>query len=83
MAKTTIDFQTADCGGCIGFVKDRLSFIAEESPMAKVMLSVIGAIAEFERAFIRERQRKGIAIAKQRGARWQTVAAPMPLHAPD
>ena len=28
----------------------------------------MGAFAEFERALIRERQRKGIAIAKQRGA---------------
>lgn len=32
------------------------------------MLSVMGAFAEFERALIRERQREGIALAKQRGA---------------
>ncbi len=31
------------------------------------MLSVMGAFAEFERALIRERQREGIALAKQRG----------------
>jgi DNA invertase Pin-like site-specific DNA recombinase len=31
------------------------------------MLSVMGAVAEFERTLIRERQREGIAIAKQRG----------------
>ena len=31
-------------------------------------LSVMGAFAEFERALIRERQREGIALAKQRGA---------------
>ena len=31
------------------------------------MLSVIGAVAEFERSLIRERQREGIAIAKKRG----------------
>ena len=36
--------------------------------MANLMLSVMGAFAEFERALIRERQREGIAIAKQRGA---------------
>ncbi|WP_237182821.1 recombinase family protein, partial [Salmonella enterica] len=30
--------------------------------------SVMGAFAEFERALIRERQREGIALAKQRGA---------------
>ena len=31
------------------------------------MLSVLGALAEFERALLRERQREGIALAKQRG----------------
>jgi DNA invertase Pin-like site-specific DNA recombinase len=31
------------------------------------MLSVMGAFAEFERALIRERQREGIVLAKQRG----------------
>ena len=36
--------------------------------MATLMLSVMGAFAEFERALIRERQREGIALAKQRGA---------------
>jgi DNA invertase Pin-like site-specific DNA recombinase len=35
--------------------------------MANLMLSVMGAYAEFERALIRERQREGIALAKQRG----------------
>jgi DNA invertase Pin-like site-specific DNA recombinase len=36
--------------------------------MANLMLSVMGAFAEFERALIKERQREGIAIARQRGA---------------
>ena len=36
--------------------------------MANFMLSVMGAFAEFERSLIRERQREGIALAKQRGA---------------
>jgi DNA invertase Pin-like site-specific DNA recombinase len=35
--------------------------------MANLMLSVMGAFAEFERALIHERQREGIALAKQRG----------------
>ena len=52
----------------IEFVKENLSFSGEDSPMANLMLSVMGAFAEFERALIRERQREGIAIAKQRGA---------------
>ena len=36
--------------------------------MASLMLSVMGAFAEFERSLITERQREGIALAKQRGA---------------
>lgn len=36
--------------------------------MANLMLSVMGAFAEFERALIRERQCEGIALAKERGA---------------
>lgn len=52
----------------IQFVKENLVFTGEDSPMATLMLSVMGAFAEFERALIRERQREGIALAKQRGA---------------
>jgi len=51
----------------IEFVKENLAFAGEDSPMANLMLSVMGAFAEFERALIRERQREGIALAKQRG----------------
>ena len=51
----------------IEFVKEHLIFTGEDSPMANLMLSVMGAFAEFERALIRERQREGIALAKQRG----------------
>ncbi len=50
------------------FVKEHLTFSGEDWPMANLMLSVMGAFAEFERALIRERQREGIALAKQRGA---------------
>ncbi|MCV5669939.1 recombinase family protein, partial [Escherichia coli] len=52
----------------IEFLKEHLTFTGEDSPMANLMLSVMGAFAEFERALIRERQREGIALAKQRGA---------------
>ena len=51
----------------IEFVKESLVFTGEDSPMANLMLSVMGAFAEFERALIRERQREGIALARQRG----------------
>jgi len=52
----------------IQFVKESLTFTGEDSPMATLLLSVMGAFAEFERALIRERQLEGIALAKQRGA---------------
>ena len=52
----------------IEFAKEHLIFTGEDSPMANLMLSVMGAFAEFERALIKERQREGIALAKQRGA---------------
>lgn len=50
------------------FVKENLTFTGEDSPMATLLLSVMGAFAEFERALIHERQREGIALARQRGA---------------
>ena len=52
----------------VEFVKEHLTFSGEDSPMAILLLSVMGAIGEFERSLIRERQREGIALAKQRGA---------------
>jgi DNA invertase Pin-like site-specific DNA recombinase len=52
----------------VEFIKESLVFTGEDSPMANLMLSVMGAFAEFERSLIRERQREGIALAKQRGA---------------
>jgi len=55
-------------GVCIEFVREKLIFTGEDSPMANLLLSVMGAFAEFERALIRERQCEGIALAKQRGA---------------
>ncbi|MBV8612714.1 MAG: recombinase family protein, partial [Acetobacteraceae bacterium] len=45
----------------IEFLKEHLAFTGEDSPMASLMLSVMGAFAEFERALINERQREGIA----------------------
>lgn len=54
-------------GIAIEFVKEHLTFTAEENPMSRLLLSVMGAFAEFERALIRERQREGIALAKKAG----------------
>ncbi|SFQ27474.1 Site-specific DNA recombinase [Geopseudomonas sagittaria] len=60
--------QLTGRGVRIEFVKEGLTFTGEDSPMANLLLSVMGAFAEFERELIRERQREGIALAKQRGA---------------
>jgi DNA invertase Pin-like site-specific DNA recombinase len=54
-------------GARVEFVKENLVFTGEDSPMANLLLSVVGALAEFERALILERQREGIAAAKERG----------------
>jgi DNA invertase Pin-like site-specific DNA recombinase len=56
-----------DQGVRVEFVKESLTFTGEDSPMATLLLSVMGAFAEFERALILERQREGIAAARQRG----------------
>jgi len=53
----------------ITFLKEQLTFkpSAEADPFAKLQLHLMGAFAEFERSIIRERQREGIARAKERG----------------
>ena len=51
----------------IVFCKEKLTFSNESSSFQRLHLQIIGAVAEFERAFIRERQREGIAISKKNG----------------
>jgi len=51
----------------VEFVKESLTFTGDDSPMATLLLSIMGSFAEFERALIRERQMEGIAAAKKRG----------------
>jgi DNA invertase Pin-like site-specific DNA recombinase len=55
-----------NAGVTIRFIKENLTFTGEDSPMSMLLLSVMGAFAEFERALIRERQLEGIALAKRR-----------------
>lgn len=45
----------------------RKEAVDSSTPTGKLMLTMIGAIAEFERANLLERQREGIAIAKREG----------------
>lgn len=51
----------------VQFLKESLTFTGDDSPMSTLLLSVMGAFAEFERSLIKERQREGIELAKQRG----------------
>lgn len=51
----------------IEFVKEGLTFTGEDSAMSNLLLTMLGAVAEFERSLIRERQLEGIAIAKKAG----------------
>ena len=51
----------------VEFVKESLTFTGDDSPMATLLLSIMGSFAEFERALIRERQMEGIAAARKRG----------------
>ncbi len=59
--------KTNGRGVAVEFVKNRLTFAGSADPSAQPMLTMLGAFAEFERELIRERQRKGIAIAKAKG----------------
>ena len=54
-------------GVVVRFHKEGLTFTGEDSPMSHLLLSMLGAVAEFERSIILERQREGIAIAKVEG----------------
>ena len=60
--------EITDKGCTIHFVTQNLVFSKDDSnPTAKLMLQVMGAVAEFERSIILERQKEGIAAAKARG----------------
>jgi DNA invertase Pin-like site-specific DNA recombinase len=54
-------------GIAVEFVKENLKFTKHRNNFDDLMLSVLGAVAQFERAMIGERQREGIALAKKRG----------------
>lgn len=54
-------------GVSVEFIKEHLTFTGDDSPMANLLLSVMGAFAQFERELIKERQREGIALAKAKG----------------
>jgi DNA invertase Pin-like site-specific DNA recombinase len=72
MARNTEDLlrlvkEFTDQGISLKFHKEHLEFTGESNPMQQLMLTMLGGIYQFERAMILERQREGIAIAKQNG----------------
>ena len=56
-------------GASIQFHKENLLFdgAKKDDPFQKLMLTMLGAISTFERDLMLERQREGIAIAKEKG----------------
>lgn len=52
----------------VQFIKENIIFRGDDSAMSTLLLSIMGAFAEFERSLIRERQMEGIALAKKKGA---------------
>lgn len=73
LARSLVDLRRivddlTDRGVSVRFVKESMTFTRDESdPCSVLMLSVMGAVAEFERSLILERQREGIAVAKAAG----------------
>lgn len=54
-------------GVAVTFTTQAMTFTGEDSPMNTLMLQLLGAVGQFERSLILERQREGIAIAKAKG----------------
>jgi DNA invertase Pin-like site-specific DNA recombinase len=49
----------------VRFIKEAMIFAGDDSPMSLLMLSMMGAFAEFERSIIKSRVAEGIAQAKK------------------
>jgi DNA invertase Pin-like site-specific DNA recombinase len=54
-------------GVAVTFVKEDLTFDGSADKYGTLMLQIMGAVSEFERAMILERQREGIRIAQAKG----------------
>jgi DNA invertase Pin-like site-specific DNA recombinase len=72
LARNLVDLRTlvdelTGRGVQVEFAKEGLTFTGEDTLASKLLLNVMGAVAEFERAMLKERQREGIAIAKKAG----------------
>ena len=57
-------------GICIHFIQQEIKTLnadGTENPISKMMISILGVVAEMERNLIKERQAEGVAIAKANG----------------
>jgi DNA invertase Pin-like site-specific DNA recombinase len=64
--RTIVDTLTTK-GATVKFLKENLTFTNEANSTAKLMLNIMGAVSEFERELLLERQKEGIALAKAEG----------------
>lgn len=76
LARSVVDLaqlveELTEKGAAVEFVAERLTFhpagAGPADHVATFQLHMLGAVAQLERALIRERQREGIALAQQRG----------------
>ena len=72
LARSLIDLhrlvgELTERGVSVKFLKEGQVYSQDSTPVAKLMLGLLGSVAEFERSIIRERQAEGIAKAKARG----------------
>lgn len=55
-------------GASVHFIKENLNFYPDKSDAtSRLMLSIFGSVAEFERNLIKERQKEGVFLAKKNG----------------
>jgi DNA invertase Pin-like site-specific DNA recombinase len=57
-------------GICIHFIQQGIKTLNDdgtENPISKMIISILGVVAEMERNLIKERQTEGVAIAKANG----------------
>lgn len=57
-------------GICIDFIQQGIKTLNDdgsENPISKMIISILGVVAEMERNLIKERQAEGVAIAKAKG----------------
>jgi len=75
LAKNLLDLQTivqdlTNRDIQVKFYKENLCFSGKDEPFSVLMLQIMGAVAQFERQLIREKQFEGIKLAKKRGQKW-------------